>query len=82
MTGRKQALVLGATGVTGRSILRHLARLREWDVVAVSRRPPDLGQDLEGRFAHLAVDLLDASACRAELGRLREVTHIFFAAYA
>ncbi len=29
MTDRKQALVLGATGVRGRSILRHLVRLPE-----------------------------------------------------
>ena len=77
MANRKQALVLGATGVTGRSILRHLARLPEWDVVAVSRRTPDF----EGRYTHLALDLLDADACRARLGQLREVTHIFFAAY-
>jgi hypothetical protein len=77
MANRKQALVLGATGVTGRSILRHLDCLPEWDVVAVSRRTPDS----EGRYTHLALDLLDADACRARLGQLREVTHVFFAAY-
>ena len=77
MANRKQALVLGATGVTGRSILRHLDCLPEWDVVAVSRRTPDS----EGRYTHLALDLLDADACRARLGQLHEVTHVFFAAY-
>jgi nucleoside-diphosphate-sugar epimerase len=81
MADPKQALVLGATGVTGRSILRHLVGLPDWDVVAVSRRRPDLGPDLEGRFAHLALDLLDADACRARLGELRGLTHVFFAAY-
>ena len=77
MTDRKQALVLGATGVTGRSILRHLDTLPDWDVVAVSRRRPEF----EGRFTHLALDLLDPEACRAELGRLPGLTHVFFAAY-
>jgi nucleoside-diphosphate-sugar epimerase len=77
MAHRKQALVLGATGVTGRSILHHLAGLPEWDVVAVSRRTPDF----EGRYTHLALDLLDADACRARLGQLHEITHVFFAVY-
>jgi hypothetical protein len=30
---------------------------------------------------HLALDLLDADACRARLSQLREVTHVFFTAY-
>ena len=65
MADPKQALVLGATGVTGCAILRHLAGLPEWDVVAVSRRRPDL----EDGHTHLALDLLDPQA-RERVARL------------
>jgi nucleoside-diphosphate-sugar epimerase len=74
---RRQALVAGATGVVGRYVLKHLVESGGWDVVAVSRRKPDVA----GRYEHLAVDLQDAQACRATLGGLTGVTHVFFAAY-
>ena len=71
------ALVVGATGVTGRALLAHLVGTGEWDVVAVSRRAPDVA----GRYRHLSVDLLDADAARDALGALPELTHVFYAAY-
>ena len=52
---RKKAVIAGATGVVGRNLLRHLLTLGDWDVIAVSRRKPDV----EGRYEHVAVDLLD-----------------------
>src|SRR6516162_2605153 len=55
MSDRKKALIAGATGVVGRNLLRHLLTLNDWDVIAVSRRKPDV----EGRYEHVAVDLLD-----------------------
>ena len=75
--GRKTALVTGATGVVGRYLLRHLLQQPDWDVVAVSRRTPDV----QGRYTHVAADLTDPADCRARLGGLRDVTHVFFAAY-
>ena len=69
------ALVLGATGVVGRALTRHLAALPEWQVVAVSRRMP------EGAVRHLAVDLFDTAACREGFSAATEVSHAFFAAY-
>src|SRR3954471_24617662 len=77
MTKRK-ALIAGATGVVGRNLLRHLLATRAWEIVAVSRRKPDV----EGAYEHIAVDLMDAAECKAKLGRLSDVTHIFFAALA
>ncbi|MGZ5708312.1 MAG: SDR family oxidoreductase [Burkholderiales bacterium] len=77
MTKRK-ALIAGATGVVGRNLLRHLLRTGEWEVVALSRRTPDI----EGAYAHIGVDLMNAAECKAKLGRLSDVTHIFFAALA
>jgi nucleoside-diphosphate-sugar epimerase len=76
MTKRK-ALVTGATGVVGRYLLRHLAQQPDGDVVAVSRRRPDI----EGSYDFVAADLANPADCRARLGGLSDVTHVFYAAY-
>ena len=75
---KKKALIAGATGVVGRNLLKHLLQAGDWEVVAVSRRKPDLA----GRYVHIALDLMNAAECRAKLGHLRDVTHVFFAALA
>src|SRR5262249_82268 len=76
MPDRKKALIAGATGGAGRNLLRRLLTLDDWDVIAVSRRKPDL----EGRYEHVAVDLLDRAQTFEALKR-RGVTHVFFSAY-
>src|SRR5262245_37344682 len=75
---KKKALIAGATGVVGRNLLRHLLRTGEWEIVALSRRTPDV----DGAYTHISVDLLDAAQCREKLGHLGDVTHVFFAALA
>ncbi|MGA8694229.1 MAG: NAD-dependent epimerase/dehydratase family protein, partial [Xanthobacteraceae bacterium] len=77
MPDRKKALIAGATGVVGRNLLRHLLTLDDWDVIAVCRRKPDV----EGRYEHVAVDLLDRAQTFEALKRPRGVTHVFFSAY-
>ncbi len=71
------ALVTGATGVVGRNLIAHLLALGGWQVIAVSRRRPDLAGD----YTHIALDLTDRAACTEALGRLDSVTHVFHAAY-
>jgi nucleoside-diphosphate-sugar epimerase len=73
----KTALVLGATGVSGRAIVTHLDQCDDWDVIAVARKPPTF--TTKARF--VPVDLLDPANCRAGLGGLTEVTHVFYTAY-
>jgi nucleoside-diphosphate-sugar epimerase len=73
----KQALVVGGQGVIGRNLADHLTTLGDWDVIGLSRR----GGEAAGRTRHIAVDLLDPGDCRDKLGRLTDVTHIFYAAY-
>jgi uncharacterized protein YbjT (DUF2867 family) len=51
MPDRKKALIAGATGVAGRNLLRHLLTLDHWDVIAVSRRKPDVEGGYDVRFA-------------------------------
>jgi len=58
-------------------IVRSLLTLDDWDVIAVRRRKPDV----EGRYAHVAVDLLDRAQIFEALKRPRGVTHGFFSAY-
>jgi nucleoside-diphosphate-sugar epimerase len=73
----KVALVVGARGVIGGNLVNHLEELGDWDVIGLSRR----GGDSRGRVRHLSVDLLDADDTHAKLGALRDVTHVFYAAY-
>ena len=75
---KKKALIAGATGVVGRNLLRHLLKTAEWEIVALSRRTPDV----QGNYEHIAVDLMNPGECKAKLGHLSDVTHIFFAALA
>ena len=70
------ALVVGARGIIGRALVEHLAA-EGWTVIGLSRRGgPDAGP-----VRHIAVDLTDADDVRARLSGLREVTHIFYAAF-
>ena len=76
-TKNRTALIAGATGVVGRNLLKHLLQLGSWNIIALSRRAPDL----EGNYTHIPVDLLNPDDCQEKLGRSLGVTHIFFAAY-
>jgi nucleoside-diphosphate-sugar epimerase len=77
MDERRHALIVGATGVVGRTMMQHLIADGGWDITAVSRRRPEL----PGIFEHVAVDLLDRSDTKAHLGLARGLTHVFYAAY-
>jgi len=71
----KKLLIAGASGVVGMAAVE--AFLREgWQVVALSRRAPEV----QGSFEHLAVDLRDATASADALGTLTDVTHVVYTA--
>lgn len=73
----KVALVAGAQGVIGRTLVGHLAGLPDWQVIGLSRRKAEAADGVR----HVAVDLLDAGAVAGALSRLPPVTHVFYAAY-
>lgn len=77
MTTRKTALVVGATGVSGRALINYLDRQDDWAVIGASRKPPYF----ETKARHVAVDLTDPKSCEEALGGLAEVTHVFYTAY-
>ncbi len=70
------AVIVGAQGVIGRNLVQHLLT-QGWSVTGLSRRG---GEDSDN-LSHVAVDLLDEADAHAKLARLREVSHIFYAAY-
>ncbi|MCI2416256.1 SDR family oxidoreductase [Saccharopolyspora sp. K220] len=76
-TEHNVALVVGANGVIGGNLIDHLVTLPGWEVIGLSRR----GGVHTDRVRYRAVDLLDASDTRTELGDLTRVTHLFYAAY-
>ena len=77
MAEHKTAMVIGATGIIGGNLIRHLDTLNDWDVIGLSRGTPDYASQME----HISVDLLDPGDCEAKLSHLDQVTHIFFGGY-
>ncbi|HET7409790.1 MAG TPA: SDR family oxidoreductase [Paracoccaceae bacterium] len=74
----KRVLVAGASGTVGQAAVAQFEALGDWQVLAVSRRPPEHAGT--GRVRHIAVDLLDADACRAAVAGLPPVTHLVYTA--
>lgn len=75
---RRKAVIAGASGLVGQFLLAHLLARGDWEVVAVSRRKPDV----PGDYRHLSVDLANRSDVEGALQSITDVTHVFFAAYA
>jgi NAD(P)-dependent dehydrogenase (short-subunit alcohol dehydrogenase family) len=73
-TAKRTALVTGASGLAGGYMLAHLLEQGGWDIVAVSRRKPRI----PGDYKYIAVDLLDPADCRTKLGRLTNISHLFY----
>ena len=77
MNKRNVALVVGAQGVIGGNLVAHLAALGDWDIIGLSRRPAESSAVVR----HIAVDLLNRDDSFTKLRDLKDVTHIFYAAY-
>ncbi|WPP05182.1 SDR family oxidoreductase [Methylocella tundrae] len=71
----RQALVVGASGIVGNTLARHLAG-KGWKTYGLARRPPS---GLQG-VVPLAADLQDKASLRAALESLRP-THVFLATW-
>ncbi|WP_433953292.1 SDR family oxidoreductase [Curtobacterium flaccumfaciens] len=73
-SARREALVVGASGITGSALVRHLLDLG-WDVTALSRRPL-----AEQGVRTVAADLRDPESLAAALAD-EHPTHVFFTAW-
>jgi nucleoside-diphosphate-sugar epimerase len=72
----KRILIAGASGLVGFAATKLFCSLSDWDVLALSRRPPPAV--FNARF--LPADLTDENACAELADRLRGVTHVIYAA--
>ena len=70
-------LIAGASGLVGTAAAIEFAQAG-WQVIALSRRPPELLADYP--VQHLALDLTDAQACRDAAKQLAAVTHLVYTA--
>ncbi|WP_206513796.1 SDR family oxidoreductase [Pseudoflavitalea rhizosphaerae] len=77
MKSKYTALVAGANGVIGSSLIEYLLTLDNWQVIGLSRK----GGQNRTRLRHISVDLLNQNETIEKLQQLTEVTHIFYAAY-
>jgi nucleoside-diphosphate-sugar epimerase len=66
-------LVAGASGLVGAAAVEKFLA-DGWDVIAVSRRKPEI--DNHRPFRHLPVDLRDTKASCDAFSRLADVTHV------
>lgn len=73
----KTVLVAGASGLVGTAAVDAFLAAG-WDVVALSRRKPEVFSQRE--FTHLSVDLRDARACEECFGKLDRVSHVVYTA--
>lgn len=72
----KTVLIAGASGLVGFAAAKHFARQAGWKVIGVSRRRP---QGLDG-VELVSVDLDDRAKSADAFGRMRDVTHVVYAA--
>jgi nucleoside-diphosphate-sugar epimerase len=73
-----KVLIAGASGLVGAAAIDRFLSAGGWEVVAVSRRPPETETD--GPFEHVAVDLRDDDACRSAFAGRHDITHVVYAA--
>ena len=71
-------LIAGASGLVGEAAVEHFSRAPGWHVIAVSRRPPKVGE--ASAITHVSIDLLDRDRSRSGLGKCADVTHAIYAA--
>ena len=74
---KKKALVAGALGVIGRSLIEELEKQQDWEINGITRRV----SEKEDKSNSLSLDLMNREACRRKLGQLNGITHLFYCAF-
>ncbi len=77
MGSKNKVMVIGASGLVGAAAANEFLN-EGWDVVAVSRRKPEV--DSAREYQHLPLDLQNADACRDAMKNMGDVTHVVYAA--
>ena len=71
----RNLLVVGATGLLGRAVLKHFRTKSDWHCIGLSRRSPDLSE-----VSHVKSDLMDKSSLDNQHTILKNVTHLVYGA--
>lgn len=74
----KTVLIAGGSGIVGSAAIERFLARDDFDVIAVSRRRPEV--DTDRPFRHVAVDLRDEQASAGVFSAMGEVTHVVYAA--
>lgn len=69
-------VIFGPSGLVGGAALRHFDAQPDWNVTALSRRPPAFEHG--GRY--IPLDLMDRAGCERILGELTDTTHVIYTA--
>ena len=77
MNEERVVLVVGATGVIGRSFIRYAGANADWSLVGVQRSLNSTAQKID----YCAVDLLDFDAAKIALKKYQNITDIVYAGY-
>ncbi len=75
MSGEKTVLVVGASGLVGSAVIRHLKDSGS-RIIAAARRRPAEAEGLE----FVSVDLMDRALCQRVFSQMPEVTHLVYTA--
>lgn len=73
---KKTMLIVGASGLVGSAAIRKFSILDDWHVLGASRRNPTIEAD----FDFIRLNLDDREAVVRMMPRLRNVTHVIYAA--
>ena len=77
----KNILILGASGIVGKSAVEMFIDDRSWNVYGISRRFPEiLSEEHSKKLRHTSLDLFDAAACQEVLPKFSHITHILYTA--
>ncbi|HEP9100161.1 TPA: SDR family oxidoreductase [Pseudomonas aeruginosa] len=75
---KKNALIVGASGVIGHAVARHLLSQSDWNVTGMSRRAaPFFMADIPW----ISADIDSPESLKSVAGQLAGITHVFYAAY-
>ncbi len=74
-----RVLVTGASGLVGAAAVNAFAA-EGWEVLAASRRPPQVDPAHAAAVRHLPLDLRDADACATAIREAGPVSHLVYAA--
>ncbi|MCB2129041.1 MAG: SDR family oxidoreductase [Rhodobacteraceae bacterium] len=71
---KNTAMIVGASGLSGSNLARHLQEVGDWKVYGLSRS----GAAVSGVDEMVKLDLTNREAAMTKLGRLRDVSHVYF----